>query len=291
MKKILLTTAAMLLSFNVYAKEAPKPEEITENGNLRLNVRRVALDVSSTEVKNSDQYQNSPVSELSANSETIIRGAVDVALEYEKTQYRWDQRLTMSYGRTKTRPINAPNVTNENADEILFTSEYTQKMWKYEDADVGPFGSLGYQTEFTENNGSPRQKIVRGRSGIRLFNGKYFSNLSIAAVGESDMTHNPQNEKLAGEIAAEAKYPLREGVEFKFEGYYRNYVSYSRYEPTDLEYDLNATGRMDVKLVGNLSLSPFVSYRLAEARGADSAGSNFTTGISLTYSDLFDIFK
>ena len=285
MRKFLLFTTALLLSYNANAEE-PK-----DTNGLRVNLKRIALDVSSTEVKNSDQYQNSSVSELSADSESIVKGVFDGALEYEQPKYRWDQKVYLAYGKTKTKPLNAPHISNENQDEILLTSEYTHKMWKYEEADVGPFASLGYQTEFTENNNAPRQKIIRGKGGIRLFNGEYFSNLHIAGVGESDQTYSESNEKFAMEIGAEAKYPLREGVDFKFEGYYRDYLHYSRYEGSDLKYDLNLVGRMDVKVIDNISISPFVSYRMAESREATKTGSNFTTGISLSYANIFDLMK
>lgn len=286
MKKILLGAALSVLSYNAYAADPVKHPD-----GLRANFKRVALDLSSTEVKNAEQYENSPVAALSADSETIVKGVFDFALEYEQPKYTWNQKVYLAYGKTKTKPAYGPRTSNENQDEILLTTEYTYKMWKYDEADVGPFGSLGYQTEFTENNDAPRQKIVRGQSGIRLFNNDYFTDLHLSVVGESDLTYSDSVEKLGLEIGATAQYPLREGVDFKFEGYYRDYLAYSRYEGTDLKYDLNLVGRMDVKIINNFSLSPFVSYRMAESREATKTGSNFNIGLSLSYANVFQLLE
>lgn len=286
-KALLFGLLAATVSFNAYAEDAADKDKY----GWRLNFRRVALDVTSTEVKNADKYQDSPVTSLSSDSETIIKGVFDGVLEYEQPKYQWNNSLFMEYGKKTIKKADGEKTRNENADEILFTSDYTRKVWKYKEADVGPFGSLGYQTEFTDNEDSPRMKVLRGKGGIKLFNGKYIKELYVAGVGEHDMTYSDEVNKFAAEIGTRMEYPLREGVKFQLEGYYRDYISYSEYIGTDLKYDLNVTGRMDVKLFDSISLAPFASYRMAESREAGEVGSNFTIGLSLTYSDLFNLSK
>lgn len=276
----------------IFSDLAQAAENTNQTGNAvswRANFKRVALEMSSTEVKNADQYQDSPVTQLSADSETVIKGVFDFALERETSRSMWENSLLMQYGRTKLRPAEGASTTNENTDQILFTSDYTHKLWKYKEADVGPFGSLSYDTEFTDNDDSPRRKIIRGKGGIKLFNGIYTKDFYIAAVGESDLTYAQAVNKTAWEIGGTYEYPLRDGVKFQVEGYFRDYLSFSHYQGTDLKYDLNIVSRMDVKLNDTLSLAPFVSYRLAQSRAAEDAGSNFMIGLSLAYSDLFDL--
>lgn len=269
--------------------EATPPKPTSAENSFRANFKRVALDLSSTEVKNADRYKDSPVTQLSADSETVIKGVFDFALEYETPRSYWENSIFAQYGKTKLRPSQGPDTTSENTDQILLTSDYTHKMWKYEEADIGPFGSLGYETEFTDNDDSPRRKIFRGKAGIKLFNGQYTKDLYIAAVGESDLTYAQAVNKSAWEIGATYDYPLRDGVKFHIEGYFRDYLTYSRYQGTDFRYELNVVSRMDVKLNNTLSLSPFISYLQAQSREANVEGSNFMVGISLSYSDLFDL--
>ncbi|MDR1691661.1 MAG: hypothetical protein LBR35_02370, partial [Rickettsiales bacterium] len=93
--------------------------------------------------------------------------------------------------------------------------------------------------------------------------------------------------KYAYEIGTKLKYDLREGVKFQFEGYYRDYLAYSEYNPEDLEYDLNMVLRMDVKVTKILSIAPFISMRQAHSRGAENHARNDMIGISFVFSDMF----
>lgn len=284
-----------LFSFNAFAQTgastntagAPSAEKKSE---LRANFKRIALDLSSTDVYNADEYQGSSVAPLKAKSETVVKGVFDFVLEYERTNFQWNNSLFMTYGKTKTKDFAGAKDSDESSDEILLTTDYAHKLWKFKEADIGPFANVGYQTEFTQEDGSPRNKIVRGKAGVKLFNGIYISDLYAAGVAEVDMTYAKDTEKYAWEVGMTADYTLRDGVKFHFDGYYRDYVSYSRFNPEDLEYDLNLTTRMDVKMYNKFSLSPFMSYRQAHSRQAETRGSNFKIGISISYSDLFKLF-
>ncbi len=256
---------------------------------LRANFRRISLDISSTEVSHAEEYINSPNAQLSADSQNVFKGVFDFVLENEHPDWQWNNSLFMEYGRTKLRPADGDNSTSENADKILLSSDYNRKMWKYEEADVGPFASLGYQTEFTANNDAPRAKILRGKAGIKLFNGTYIKELYAAAVEELDMTYHKADTKTAYEVGIRAEYPLREGVKFSLDSYFRDYVLYSRYVGTDFKYEFSLIARMDVKLKNDFSMGPYIQYFQAQAREAKNAGSNFMIGLSLSYASLFDI--
>lgn len=266
--------------------------DITPRHSLRANFKRVALDVSSINAQNAKNYQDSSVSALKADDQTYIKGVADFALEYELPKLRWDNSLYLGYGKTKVEPADgSAGTSSENEDMILTTSNLAYKAWKYGQADVGPFVQLSYQTEFTRNRPTPLNKLLRGGSGIGLFNGKYFSSLYIAGECEYDLTRSEaKNFKFAGEVGFKAKYPMYDGVAFAFEGYYRDYYAYSEYVGTDLEYDLNLAARLEVQLWKKLQLSPFVSYRLAKDRENRHYSSNMQIGISLVFSGLYHIW-
>lgn len=283
-KKFLLGMCAILLATNAHAQENATPKNA-----WRANFRRVSLDISSTSVGNAEEYQNSPNSKLSADGEEVVKGVFDFVLEHETNNSRWDNGIFAEYGKTTLKPADGEDSKTENADKILISTDYTRKIWKWEEADVGPFTSLGYQTEFTKNDDAPLTKVLRGKAGIKALNGTFFDEIYAALVQDWDMTYDEDIQKTAGEVGGRWKYNLREGVDFKIDGYYRHYFAFSKYEATDFDYEINLTSRMDVELKNSFKLSPFVQYFRAKARGADKEGDNLLIGLSFGYSHLFDL--
>ncbi len=289
-KKFFIFVLLILFCFNCYADDNNSSKIDNNKGELKANFKRVSLDFSQTNVKNSDEYQDSPYAALNSNDEMVVKGVFDFALEYEKLNYRWDNKIFAAYGKTTVKDnSDGTKTTSENADQLLFTSDYARKMWKIKQADFGPFVSAAYQTEFTRNDDAPRNKIVRGMIGIKMFNGKHFSDLYLTNVVEADLTYKDTISKYGLEIGTNATFQWKEDVAFKFEGYFRKYFMYSSYNPNDLEYDLNFAARMNVNITKILSLSPFVFIRQAKARGAENYARNINFGVSIVYSDLFTI--
>ena len=286
-KKILFILGLLFFTSNVYAAETEVPSE--DVSPFRANFKRVALDISSTQVKNAQKYQNSPNSKLSADGETVMKGVFDFVLEYEQPTYQWNNSLFMEYGKTKLKPAYGEEKTSENSDKILLTTDYSQKVWRYYDADVGPFGSLGYQTEFERNEDAPRTKTFRGMAGLKMFNGKYIKELYGALVEEYDMTYSQDDTKTAYEIGLKAEYPVRDGVKFQLETYVRDYFAYSRYQGRDFKYEYSLIARLDGKLNNTISMAPFVQYFQAQDRQTNEYGSNLLIGVSLAYADLFNL--
>ena len=302
MKKILVPVFGLLLCTNALAqetqsssataaaKENTAKEVAVPASSLRANLKRAALELSSTSVKHAREYQDSPNSKLNADSETVIKGVFDFVLEYERKNFQWNNGLFMEYGKTTLKPAEGEKTSTENADKILFTSDYNQKVWNYKGADIGPFAQLQYQTEFTTDNGTPRTKTLRGMAGLKLFNGTYIKSLYAGIVEEADFTYSKTNMKTAYEVGLEVAYPVRDGVSFALESYYRDYMTYSRYEGTNFRYEFNLTSRLDVKLNNKLSMAPYISYFRAKDRQSKVYGSNFMVGISFAYSSIFNLF-
>lgn len=258
----------------------------------RANFRRVALDMASTEVSNAQYYKDSPNSKLSADSKTTIKGVFDFVYEIEQADSQWNNGVFAEYGRTKLKPADGESTTSTDADEILIYTDYNRKMWKFtpDKADIGPFASLGYETEFEKSQGDSREKIVRGKSGMKLFNGEKVKELYAAGVVEYDFTHiHDDILRTAYEIGWRGEYKNSDQVKFQLEGYYRKYLTYSNYMGTDLKYELNVTSRMDVKVNDKFSLAPYISYIQGQARNTNKIGSNFMLGLSLAYSNIFDL--
>ena len=286
MKKI----SAVLLCLLVVPCVARADDAVATNKTLQLDVRRIGLELSKTTVSNAQQYSDSPVSALNASSQDYIKGVLDTVLEYNKNKFKWDNGLFAEYGRTTLRPYNGPTTTDQNADKITLSSDLSYACWDFVGLKLGPTVRGAYDTQFRDNADAPRQNIIRTSAGISLFDHKILKTLYVTGLYEYDFTYaGAQTSKDGIEAGWRAEYVIRDGVKFTTNGYYREYFEYSDYVPTDLKRDLSAIVRLDTNLWGNLTMGPYVKYRLAKARGADVYGSNFMVGVSFNYINKFNL--
>ncbi|MBP5429377.1 MAG: hypothetical protein J6Y25_00600 [Elusimicrobiaceae bacterium] len=287
MKKLLSILAILLLAGAAFAQDGKQ--------GWQVELKKLALDLTSTEVKHAEDYQGFSNARLTSDSQTYVRGAWDSIADYHAQHYVWNNQLLMDYGRTKIRPVDGETLTNENADRILFQTGYTQRLWKVDDFlggfEAGPFATIGYETEFTKPHHSPRTRILRGMAGAKLFDGKYLKKLYVAVVGERDFTYSPYSNKLAWETGIELEAPVREGVTFKFDAMYRDYVDASKHHPTDLDWELEANARLDVQLYKDLYVAPFISYYTAQGKYIGPRGENVYVGVSFSFSRVFHAAK
>ena len=282
MRLKLLSMAVLLAAMPALAEEG--------DAKWTFEVRELSLSYSNTTVGNAREYRDSPVSAYSADSQYNIVGKLDTFFNRSTDNGLWQNNLMLNYGKLKIKPVDKESESSESADKIWLSTDYNQKIWRYWDADVGPFIQGAFQTEFTANQDSPRYKVLSAREGLKMFEGKYLKELYGAFVEEYDFTYsNDKNTKWAWEVGARAEYPIREGVKLSGTARYTDYFSYSKYVSTDLRYDLDLTAKMEVSLTDTLAFAPYVSYRRGQARGTDKAGSNLMVGLQLKFSDLFNL--
>lgn len=278
--------AAMLPMSVMAADDAPR------GATLDLVLRRMGLELSKTTVRHAEQYADSPVSALSASNQDFIKGVFDSALEYRKNKLNWDTSLFMEYGRTKLKPYDGPETIDDNADDIVLSTDLSYACWQWGDFKFGPMVRGAYDTEFHASGDAPRQQILRASGGMSLFDHPIIKSLYLAGLYEYDFTYSDNSvSKTGAEIGWRLEYPVREGVKFSSNGYYREYFSYSAYEATDFKRDLSAVVRLDTNLWGKFTMGPYAQYRRALARGAENYGSNFIIGISFNYITRFGLLR
>ncbi len=283
MKKVFVLAAALVMAAPAFAQSGKQ--------GWQVELKKLAFDLTSTEVKHAKDYQGFSDARLTSDSQTSVRGAADLIADYHARHFVWTNQLLMDYGRTKIRPVEGEKIVNENADRILAQTGYTQRLWHVNDFlggfEIGPFADVGYQTEFTKPNGAPRTRIWRGTAGMKLFDGKYLKKFYAAVVGERDMTYDPHASKLAWETALELELPVREGVIFKTGALFRDYLHTSRKHDTDLDWEFTADARLDVQLYKNLFVAPFISYYTAQGKYIGPRGENVYVGVSFSFSHIF----
>ena len=283
MKKVFLFLATLLVAGVAFAQDGKQ--------GWQVELKKAALDITSTEVKHASEYDGFSDARLTSDSQTSVRGAWDSIADYHAEHFVWTNQLLMDYGRTKIRPVEGDKLTNENADKILAQTGYTQRLWQVDDFlggfEAGPFATIGYETEFTKPHHAPRTRIWRGTAGAKLFDGKYLKKFYVAAVGERDMTYDPDSNKLAWETALELELPVREGVTFKTGALFRDYVHSSHKRHTDLDWEFAADARLDVALYKDLYVAPFISYYTAQGKYIGPRGENVYVGVSFSFSRIF----
>lgn len=277
----LLCGLALIVPMVAVADESPKETK------YNLNIRRIGLDWTKTNMKNADEYQNSSIAALKASNQEDIKGIFDVALEYGFERFRWDNSLFMEYGKQSITNNNGEKTVDESADKILFSSDLAYACWDFDSFKLGPIVRGQYETEF---QGDPRRNVIRPNAGFALFDHDIIKSLYLVGVYEYDFTYaNEKVNKSAVEAGWRIDYKLREGVKFSSDGYYRKYLSFSQYVGEDLEYDFLAVARMDTNVWGDLTMGPYVKYRRAHSRQAVDYGANTSIGISFSYIHNFDL--
>lgn len=280
MKKI-FTILALVLPMVAVADDSPNETK------FNLNVRRIGFDWTKTDMKNSEEYQNSSVAALKASDQENIKGVFDVALEYGFDRFKWDNSLFMEYGKQTITDIDGEKTVDESADKILLSSDLAYACWDFDSFKLGPIVRGQYETEF---QGDPRRNVLRPNAGFALFDHDIIKSLYVVGVYEYDFTYaDAKVSKSAVEAGWRIDYKIRDGVKFSSDGYYRKYLSYSEYVGEDLNYDFLAVARLDTNIWGDLTMGPYVKYRRAHSRQASDYASNTSIGISFSYIHNFDL--
>lgn len=257
----------------------------------QLDLKRAALDISSTNVQHARQYQGFPEARLTADSQEMIKGHLDLTGDYFAKHFVWSNELLLDYGKTTIKPIDGERVTTENADTILFTSSYTQRLWKADSFlggfEAGPYAALSYQTEFNAPENGRLKKVLRAEAGLKIFEGKYIKKLFVAGFAEDDFTYNPSSEKYGWQAGFEVDQPIREGVKAVYSGLFRDYLHTTKKRFIDLDYELTLDARLDVAVLKELSIAPFVQYYTAQGSHVHKRGQNLCIGVSFSFSHTF----
>jgi len=256
----------------------------------QLDLKRTSLNLTSTQVKNADVYADFSDSRLNADSQTAVQVFSNFEAAYSAPKYLWSNELLAEYGKTTIKPRLGDATKTESADRIIFTSDIAYKIWKVENLfggfDAGPMANVSYETEFTSPGDVPLRKLLRGRLGVKAFEGKYLKSLYAAVVFEEDFTYPENSANTAWEAGIKIEQPVREGVKASYGLLYRDYLSHGKTMPTNLDYTLEANARMDVLVYKNLSIAPFINYYMAQGEYTDRLGQNLYVGVSFSFSRI-----
>jgi len=288
MKKSGLLALLLLLPVFIFAQDAAAPAK----DGWQLELKRIALNVTSTSVQNASLYQGFPDSRLSANNQSLIQGDLNFVAALYTPRGLWSNTLVADYGKTRIVPADgSPTLTSESVDNITFTTDYALRLWTVDNFlggfSAGPFANAEYDTEFTPNMNSNRKQVGRARAGVKLFQGKFIKEFYLAGVYEYDFTFNPASNNFAAEAGIKIEQPIRDGVKASYGAYFRDYLSYSVDRRTNLDYEAGFDARLDVLVAKNFAVAPVINYFTAQAANFAGRGQNVFVGVSLSWSKVF----
>lgn len=284
LKKTILLFTCLLMTGLAYTQEA-------QNGAWHLELRDLSLQLTNTEVNNARYYQGYSNPRLTADSQTLIQGNFDLVSKYDREKLLWANNLLMQYGKATIKPVDGEKVTNTSVDKILLTTDYTHKLFKVEDFlggfTFGPFLSAGYQTEFTKDNDTPRYKVLRGKAGLRLFEGKYLKDLYAATIIEYDFTYPEEVTKYAWEAGFRIEQPVNEKSKAIYTAMIRDFFHFSKENINNFSYELELDARLNTEIMKDLAIAPFINYYQGKGEYNDRTGSNLYVGVAISYKKLF----
>jgi hypothetical protein len=283
--KIILALFVLFLSRAAFAQLRGDKE------GWELNLKKISLNLTTTQVKNSKTYKDFSDSRLSADNQTMVQGYFDFTANYYRPMYLWSNDFLAQYGKTTVKPEQGQETSTENVDQMLFTTDISYRLWHIDKFsggfDLGPFANTAYETELTSNSDSPRKKTLRHRAGAKAFEGLYLKSFYLAGVAEEDFTYPRVSYNLAWESGLKIEHQIREGVKGQYSLTFRDYLNSSEKRPTDLDYQLEADARMDVLVFKNFALAPFINYYIVRGKYVSGLGRNLNIGISFSFSRLF----
>jgi len=259
----------------------------------RLNLRDISLQFADTQVENAQFYSGFSNAQLASQSQVLTQGSLKFYSELYHGKMILTNGLALDYGRVTLQPLNQDSIINETVDTILFENEYLYGGYHFTrpfgPMVLGPFANVAYDTEFTPQPASPKRKIVRGKGGIKLFEGSVLKEFYLAGVTERDYTYTDNYKThYAWETGAAFKLDLWKGhTVLAGSGYFRNFARTESDGPTDLLTELKLDLKLNAALGPTMTIGPYLSFYRVEGKFTSFPATNILIGVTLNYSRLF----
>lgn len=260
----------------------------------RLHLRELSAQFSNTQLHNEGPFNQVKDARIQAISQVQGQGTARLFSEFYWQRWRWDAGTSARYGKVILKPRGAPAFENKTQDQFLLETELRHQTWRFERGSfgysAGPFLNVSYDTEFTPpvTPGIPIRRFFSLKPGLKVFEGVGLKDLHVAAVAQTDYS-TPQKR---------TEYGFETGLEWqsslpKSKATLQTKATYLQFAPnrldtlSDLRRQLELSAKLNVPVVGNLRLSPFVDFYLFDSKLLAERGYNLVFGVSLEFSQLW----
>ena len=290
----------LILCLFVADAAAPKPKKFTKKEIKDLKIEKdkngwdiafdyISLDFTSTSITNQKDYKGFGNSRLKGNSQIVAEGAIFFHTNYYAKNFVVFNTIFGEYGRNIISPINDEKIDNTTRDRIILSTDYTQKVWSFDNfmggVDMGPYVQLSYQTQFVKIEN--RTQIARFGGGFKIFDGEYFKNLYISLFGEQDFTHTKPVQRLGANMGMKLQYAFNDNAKLVNQINYKHYFldNYDgKYNP---EFEVELDIRVETAIFKHFSVAPFLNLYVLKGQNIDKPASNLMVGVSLSYGQTF----
>lgn len=259
-----------------------------------INLRKLSVQMVNTEVTGPADYSAINESRLSAVNQTQMQGSGRLYSEYYSGRFRFDAGVAADYGKTVLRPRGQPRLTTESVDQLVYETQLVYRMKNYDGKlgrlVMGPYASAAYDTEFSHLDSLPLRKVARGSGGFKLFEGAALQDLYVGLSTEQVYTYSPARTQYSLETGFRLSVPLPgTALQLNADGNYRNFAR-SRFDTvSDIKQKLELNLKISTHLYGDIMISPYINYFLAQGKKLPGSAANLTVGFALEYSRLFKL--
>ncbi len=268
---------------------------VTEPRNLwHINLRNLSIQMVNTEVTGPAGYSAINESRLSAVNQTQMQGSGRLYSEYYSGRFRLDAGVSADYGKTVLRPRGQPRLTTESVDQLIYETQLVYRMKSYNGRlgplVAGPYASVAYDTEFSSQESLPLRKVMRGSGGFKLYEGSSLQELYAGLSTEQVYTYSPERTQYSIETGFRFSTPIPgTALQLNADGNYRNFARSRLDTISDIKQRLELNLKVSTRLYGDIMISPYLNYFLAQGKKLPGSASNLTVGFALEYSRLFKL--
>lgn len=268
----------------------PKADINQDKVGWEVDLNRIALNFTQNSLTNQKLYTSFSDSNLKGNSQLALQFFFTLNGNYYAPRFVVFNTAYAEYALTEVTQTNKSVVTNKTLDKLVFSTDYTQRMWDFdwgfEEFEMGPYLRASYQTEFNPTPSLGRRHIINYMAGAKLFDGKYIKNLYFDFFGEHDFNIPTKLNGVGMEIGVSLEYKLNPNVKWSYSMNFKQYIFNSADSKISPDYQFLLETRIDAKLFRSLSIAPLLRYYMLKANNIELPASNFMVGVSLNFGKI-----
>ena len=268
----------------------PKADINQDKVGWEVDLNRIALNFTQNSLTNQKLYTSFSDSNLNGNSQLALQFFFTLNGNYYAPRFVVFNTAYAEYALTEVTQTNKSVVTNKTLDKLVFSTDYTQRMWDFdwgfEEFEMGPYLRASYQTEFNPTPSLGRRHIINYMAGTKLFDGRYIKNLYFDFFGEHDFNIPTKLNGVGMEIGVSLEYKLNPNVKWSYSMNFKQYIFNSADSKISPDYQFLLETRIDAKLFRSLSIAPLLRYYMLKANNIELPASNFMVGVSLNFGKI-----
>lgn len=262
---------------------------------FKIKINEMAFNLVSTQIYNNEDLTDVRNSRVTATDQLVIGGEGDFEAVWSYMNWRYMVGTELKYSKVTLYPEGEEKVESDAKDDLVGKTEVSYNLVTggvpVLASKLGPSLYLAYDGEFTPTAGNPREQLFQIAPGIKLYDGKYLSNLFLAEITEVDFSTGDTNTEFGILTKAELDLPIYKNVvSLDFDLDFVYFFPSGSDTSDDLEIELENKTTLEITVFRNLTVGPFVDLLFFRGKLNNQNGVNFMVGIEVDYSKIWKPF-